>query len=181
MVYLPPPFLVFCLQKQHTPFDLHEFVAKYATQDNSGITVGICTLLMDWCVVATQTTKSSTPTTSILAISLQTAPPNNDNFLRWLYKIDRTRTDEVIVQSQPAGPSRSLPIAGPPPSAGPPPPSADVWEKMAQSISTSFTSAEAAIKPPTSDDPDTAYEFGGKLYDKFQMAAVKGFAHVHDP
>ena len=179
MIYLPPPFLVFCLQQQRTPFELHEFAAAYATRNDSGITLGICTLLMDWCLVATQTTKALAPTTSILAISLQTAPSDDDNFLRWLYKIDRTRSDEGTKQSQQAS-QTVVPTAGPLGPTVPPPPTADVWAKMAQSISTSFASAAAAIKPPPSDDPDTAYEFGGKLYDKFQMAAVKGFAHVHD-
>lgn len=180
MIYLPPPFLAFCLETQRTPFELHEFVARYATRDGSDITVGTCTLLMDWCVVATQTAKASTPTTSMLAITFQTAPTDDDTFLRWLYKIDRTG------DSSPLPPGAVGPPQPPQPPAGAPPhptgaPAPDVWAQMAKSISSSFATAAAAMKPATTDDdPNASYEFGGKLYDKFQMATVKGFAHVYD-
>ena len=177
MAYLPPPFLAFCVEQQRTPFELHEFITKWTTQPNSEVAATDCTTLMDWCLVATQTSKAAAPTTSILAIPLQTAPADDETFVRWLYKIDRTKADSQ--QPQPAPQTQvAQQAAVMQPPAGPPP--VDVWTQMAKSISTSFASAAAAMKPPPADDPDTSYELGGRLYDKFQMAMVKGFAHVHD-
>lgn len=178
MLYLPPPFLVYCLETQRTPFDLHEFASQYATRDGSDVTVDMCTLLMDWCLVATQTTKASTPTTSMIAISPTMAPSDDDAFLRWLSKIDRTKKDDMTTQAHAT--SHPLPPPAQPSQAAHGPPPADVWKQMAKSISTSFASAAAAMKPSSADDADTSYELGGRLYDKFQMATVKGFAHVYD-
>lgn len=173
MAYLPPPFLAFCVEKQRTPFELHEFVSKWAAEPSSGVTVTDCTVLMDWCLVATQTAKATTPTTSMLAIPLQTAPADDDNFVRWLDKIDRTKSEALPNPGATAqvGPTVTVTAQGPP--------QADVWTQMAKNISTSFATAAAAMKPAPVDDPDTSYEFGGRLYDKFQLAIIKGFAHVH--
>lgn len=183
MLYLPPPFLAFCLEEQRTPFELHEFIARYATREQSEITVQACTVAMDWCIAATQAAKASALSTSILAIVLATAPSDDDTFLRWLYKVDHTKSTTA---GQPTG-STAPPLvhAGPTTTAAPQPhpanpPPADVWTQMAKSITSSFASAAAAIKPPASEDSGTSYEFGGRLYDKFQMAAVQGFAHVAD-
>ena len=52
MIHLPPPFLVFCLEQHRTPFELHQFVARYATNDGSTVTIQDCTLIMDWCFFA---------------------------------------------------------------------------------------------------------------------------------
>ena len=175
MAYLPPPFLAFCVEKQRIPFELHEFVSKWVTEPNSGVTAADCTVLMDWCLVATQTAKATAPTTSLLAIPLQTAPADDDNFVRWLDKIDRTKSDG---SSRPGGTAPAAPAVAAASTLGPPP--ADVWTQMARNISTSFAAAAAAMKPLTVDDPDTSYELGGRLYDKFQMAIVKGFTHVHN-
>jgi hypothetical protein len=178
MLYLPPPFLAYCLETQRTPFSMHEFAAQLATCAGSDITVDMCTLIMDWCLVATQTAKASAPTTSMLAISPTMAPTDDDAFIRWLYRVDRTKVSEGNTQVQTLI-QPSLP-QGPAAQAAPGPPPADVWKQMAKSISTSFASAAAAMKPPATDEGDTSYELGGRLYDKFQMATVKGFAHVYD-
>ena len=177
MAYLPPPFLVFCLETQRTPFELHEFITKWATQPDSEVGVKDCTVLMDWCLVATQTPKATTPTTSILAIPLQTAPADDESFVRWLQKIDRTKSDSLQPHSVVPPPVGSVALAQQH-AAGPPP--VDVWTQMAKNISSSFATAAAAMKPPPPKDSETSYELGGRLYDKFQMAMVKGFAHVHD-
>lgn len=120
MVYLPPPFLAYCLEDQRTPFELHQFVAKYATRDNSDITIKHCELLMDWCFLAAHRVAASSPTTSTLAIALTAAPSDNDDFLRWLYKIDCTakstlgHSDPSIPPPRPIAPARhsSIPANG---------------------------------------------------------------------
>ena len=183
MVYLPPPFLAFCLEEQRTPFQLHQFVASYATRDGLEVTIKQCEPFMDWCFMASHRTAAGTPTTSMLAISLPAAPSDDDDFLRWLYKIDCTRGHVAPM------PPAALPIATAAPTAPskattpaplPAPPAPDIWEQMAKNISSSFASAAAALKPPPADPDDAAYESGGRPYDQFQLATVKGFAHVHD-
>lgn len=188
MVYLPPPFLVYCLQDQQTPFQLHQYVAAYATRDGSEVTIKECELLMDWCFMAAHRAAVSTPTTSMLAISLPAAPSDDDDFLRWIYKVDCTAQATTMT----AAPTTTHPSAamanmtslktatttqGAPAAA---PPGKDIWEQMAKSISSSFASAAAALKPTPPDHDEDSYESGGRPYDKFQMAIVKGFCHVYD-
>ena len=48
MLYLPPPFLVYCLEKQRTPFELHRFITAYATRDGSEVNIKECEPMMDW-------------------------------------------------------------------------------------------------------------------------------------
>lgn len=182
MIYLPPPFVLYCLEKQRTPFELHQFVAAYATRDGSGITIAQCELIMDWCFLASHRSAASTPTTSVLAMALSTAPADDDDFLRWLYKIDCTNqlgtttpTSAPLPQVPQA--TKSVIVSAPPGSHGGPPPP-DVWTQMAQSISSSFATAAAALKPPSTDPLDREYERGGVNYDKFQMAIIQGFAHA---
>ena len=186
LIYLPPPFLAFCLEQPRTPFELHEFVSRYATRDGSETGVGPCTLVMDWCIVATKTAAATSPTTSLLSLSLPTAPSDDDGFLRWLYKIDRTSVGDTE-QNDGVGPGLAAQHHGHPPAATVAPPTStttaqvptpDVWEQMAKNISSSFASAAAAWKPPQTDDADVSYESGGRNYDGFQMAMIKGFAHV---
>ena len=190
MLYLPPPFLVYCLEAQRTPFELHQFIARFATQAGSGITIMECETMMDWCFMAAHRAAAGTPTTSMLAISLPAAPSDDDDFLRWLFKVDCTRT---AASTQPT-PSAAHPLAPPAPAATArhatiaattsatttAPPGPDVWDRMARSITNSFASAAAALKPPPADPDDTSYESGGLPYDSFQLATLKGFAHVPD-
>ena len=190
MIHLPPPFLVYCLEAPRTPFELHQFVARYATRTGAEVTIQDCTLLMDWCFYASHRAAKSTPSTSMLAITLQAAPSDDDDFLRWLYKIDSTN-DATAPASTTA--SAAAPLSMPPTTKGkavafaattgntptnPPPP--DVWTQMAKSISTSFATAAASLKPPPSDPGEAEYERGGVNYDKFQMAVVQGFAQASD-
>ena len=186
MLYLPPPFLVYCLEQPRTPFELHGFVAQYATRDGTETSIQHCTLIMDWCIVATQTAAAASPTTSMLALNLPTAPSDDEAFVRWLYKIDRTRTseggghdatDHGRVSASTVLPT-TTPVAGAPATSSVPMPAQDVWERMATNISSSFASAAAAWKPPQTEDADITCDTGGRNYDKFQMAVVQGFAHA---
>ena len=191
MIHLPPPFVVYCLEEPRTPFELHQFVARYATRTGSEVRIQDCNLIMDWCFYATHRAAKSTPTTSMLAITLQAAPSDDDDFLRWLYRIDRTSGTIVAptYMSTATGPSPQMPnpttgkavAFAPPPGrtpSGPPPP--DVWTQMAQNISTSFATAAANFKPQLSDPAHVDYERGGVHYDKFQLAMVQGYAHAAD-
>ena len=189
MIHLPPPFLVFCLEEHRTPFELHQFAATYATMDGSTVTVQDCTLIMDWCFFAAHRAAKTTPTTSMLAIALSAAPADDDEFLRWLYKIDCTEEPRAYsnraatppVQTSQAVtavsvvPHQSTTKPTTAPANGPPPP--DIWAQMASTISTSFANAAAAMKPP-SDPSDTVSDRGGTEYDQFQMAIIQGFAHA---
>jgi hypothetical protein len=189
MIYLPPPFLVYCLEEQRTPFQLHQFVGRYAARPGAEVDSTACELITDWCFMASHRGAKTTPTTSMLAISLPAAPSDDDDFLRWLYKIDCTggataaaapRAAPILStpHQPPAGRAVAFAPTTAPTPTGPPPP--DVWTQMAQSISTSFATAAAAMKPPPSDPTDTEYERGGVNYDKFQLAIIKGFAHTAD-
>lgn len=182
IIYLPPPFLVYCLEEQRTPFQLHQFATTYATRDGSEVTIKACELLTDWCFMASHRTAIGAPTTSMLAISLPAAPSDDDDFLRWLYKVDCTRSDAAV--GGPTATSQAPPIAvaaAPPVMTAPPgPPGPDVWEQMAKNISSSFATAAAALKPAPTNPDDESYESGGRPFDKFQMATIQGFAHVTD-
>lgn len=198
MIYLPPPLLVYCTEAQRTPFDLHQFIIRYATRPDSELPVDAYTMLREWCIVAAHCVAPTAPTTSMMSTVLPTAPSDDDDFLRWLYKIDGTRPDTNRVLSAPRAGAKGMamnlqnntvptntapsPAGLHMPSAAAGPPGPDIWAQMAKnissSLSTSFASAAAAFKPPV--DPGDVSENGGVLYDKFQMAIVQGFAHVPD-
>lgn len=183
MLYLPPPFLVYCLEEQRTPFQLHQFVATYATRDGSEVSLKECETMMDWCFMAAHRAAVGTPTTSMLAIVLPAAPSDDDDFLRWLYKVDGTRPHETPGKTAPPPMANPAPAASQqmaPTATTSAPPGPDVWERMAKSISSSFASAAAALKPALTDPDDTSYESGGLPYDKFQLATLQGFAHAPD-
>lgn len=182
MAYLPPPFLAFCLEKQRTPFELHRFITTYATRDGSETTVDKCTTLTNWCMVAAH--RSASPTTSVLATTLEMAPGDDDDFLRWLQTVDVTKSHgtAAAAAATPAAGTTGIAATGPAGAAATctiqPPPPPDVWTQMAQSISKSFATAAAAMRPDS--DPRSSFENGGSKYDEFQMAIIQGFAHVED-
>ena len=168
MLYLPPPFLVYCLEKQRTPFELHQFVVAYAVRDNAEVTVKQCEPVMDWCFRAAHRAAANTPTTSMLAISMEAAPSDDDDFLRWLYKVDCTSGDAPTAPTFAAGASETTTTAkgttattaatasqrmarGAISTNTTTLPDPDVWERMATSISNSFASAAAALKPPPTE------------------------------
>ena len=126
---------------------------------------------MDWCFRAAHRAAAATPTTSLLAISLETAPSDDEDFLRWLYKIDCTQDAPAVmaVTSGAVAPTTMAAVAPPTTPRGVSiaaahtttmPPGPDVWERMAASISSSFASAAAALKPPPADPIDGAYDTG---------------------
>lgn len=139
--------------------------------------------MMDWCFMAAHRAAANAPTTSMLAIMLPAAPSDDDDFLRWLYKVDCTSAQASTAQAPPPLPTAPPPAAAASRTATPAPtgpPGQDVWDRMAKSISSSFASAAAALKPASADPDDTAYESGGTPFDKFQIAALQGFAHAPD-
>jgi len=84
MLALAPPFVAFCTDAQRTPFELHRFVANYAAaEDDVGI-MDACRLTMDWCLLAGHPDATATATSSVLAITLQAAPVDDDLLLEWL-------------------------------------------------------------------------------------------------
>ena len=181
MLHLPPPFLAFCLEQQSTPFDLHQFVIKYATREGSETNIADCSLLMDWCLVAAH---GSTLTSSILEVPLQTAPNDDDCFLRWLRLTDCT----LDLNIHPPTPTQRTPPPAPPQPprqsatvrVQPTAPAQDVWTQMAANISSTIAAAAAAIQPVVADPAPSTYEDGGKYYDKFQLAILMGFAQTDD-
>ncbi len=61
-----------------------------------------------------------------------------------------------------------------------PPHPQDMWAQFTASISQSFASAAASMNPAAPRaDGSSAYEEGGKNYDEFQLAVLRGFAHTH--
>lgn len=188
MLYLPPPFLAYCVETQRTPFMLHQFVTQYATRADAEVTILDCQLIMDWCMVAAH--RAATPTTSMIATTLDMAPADDDEFLRWLNKIDVTATRSTHGAAPPGALQLGQPASTPPATTRvahnpvvPTLPTADPTQvmltRMAESISKSFATAAAAMKP-SRDDAGASYEDGGLQYDEFQLAVIQGFAHVED-
>ncbi len=70
----------------------------------------------------------------------------------------------------------------PPIPPGIPPPPADMWAHIAANLTQGLASMAAAIAPAqtaaTMADPSTLYNQGGRDYDEFQVAILKGFAHT---
>lgn len=180
LLYLPPPFVVFCLTAQRTPFELHQFVAQYATQDGADATIAQCWLILDWCVMASQQNKKNT-LDSIVAIMLPAAPEGNPSFQCWLLR--RLENTLGAPPLPPMLPTQQVHPAMPPQVGQPPPlppgPPIDIWATMAANISQGIATAAAALHPhPGGHTMGAAsYEDGGKPYDEFQMAVFRGFAH----
>ena len=176
MVYLPPPFATYCAEQQRTPFQLHQFIAQYATKDGSPTDMGKCNMLLNWCIVASH---RSAPTTSVLAVQMETAPTDDDEFLRWIQRIDKTGRGQT---GPPAPTSLAVASSATPQAvaAAAAPSTDDMFKKMAESISKSFATAAASLQAPPPDVSGSGFENGGQKYDEFQMAVVMGFAHVDD-
>ena len=181
IVYLPPPFAAYCAEQQRTPFQLHQFIAQYATKDGSTTDMGKCNMLLNWCVVASH--RHSAPTTSVLAVQMETAPMDDDDFLRWIQRIDRTGGGQAVPPPTPhtrATATAPVSVAIPQAPAVAAPSTDDMFKKMAESISKSFATAAASLHAPSHDAGGPSSENGGQKYDEFQMAVVMGFAHVDD-
>ena len=204
ILLLPTAFLAYCVDKPRTPFDLHQFVAMYATSATSEITINDCQLVRDWCIVAAHHENSSN-TNSTLAHTFPTAPTHDEVFARWLNKVVNTTLGSAStpaaqphpapVQAAPTVQPHPAPVEQPQPVAPPmaplntpwvppglPPPPQDMWAQIAANLTQGIASVAASLQPPqtTRGDSTTAYEEGGKYYDDFQLAVIKGFSHTHD-
>ena len=203
MIVLPFPLIDFCTSANRTPFELHQFVAQYATSPNATTTVGECSLLLDWCIAACH--HDTSVSNSILAIAMHAAPVDDDVLSEWLRRrLDNTlgilATRAVPVNTAPPQPQVQLqpptprapmqrplgnpPVTWPPNTAASqlPTPPPDVWAQVAAQLSQGMANIAAAMNTPTSHfpaDPSMSYEEGGKHYDKYQLAIIKGFAHTH--
>ena len=82
MLALPPPFIAFCTDTPHSPFDLHQFIMEFAVQKRAPASLHDCRLCMDWCIVAAH--QDSAPVASILALTFPAAPVDDDVLGDWL-------------------------------------------------------------------------------------------------
>ena len=68
--------------------------------------------------------------------------------------------------------------------SGMPPPPPDMWAQIAANLTHGIASVAAVIQPaiPTAslNNQALSYEGGGKEYDEFQVAVLRGFAHSHN-
>ena len=80
-------------------------------------------------------------------------------------------------------PNPGLGAGGQPPYGIPPPPP-DMWAQIAANLTHGIASVAAALQPvqPTVSHHESAtgFENGGKEYDEFQVAILRGFAHSHN-
>ena len=215
LLALPPPFLRFCADTKRTPFELHQFVASYAMDHGGDPVLEQCRLILDWCIVASHCDTS--PTTSILNLSMRAAPADDDVLDEWLQlQLNHTigqpganTPQPVMTAAAMGGPPQALNVpaaatppppppahvAPPPPPVLPPnpqhvmpppnmppqhpPPPPDIWAQVAAQLSQGMASVAAAMQPQVAPDRASSYEEGGKFYDGYQLAVLKGFAHTH--
>ena len=124
LLALPPPLVRFCAEDKRTPYDLHQFVAQHALGSGGDDLLDKCRLVLDWCLVAAHC--DSSPTTSILNLSMRAAPADDDMLADWLLRqLDHTlgpqATTPIITHppltfTVPQGipPQRGTPIQPPP-------------------------------------------------------------------
>ena len=182
MLLLPPPFATFCLSKV-TPFRLQCFIQHYIanTDPTPDISLVDCKLCLDWCLVATHklTAASAQANTSMIALTLQTAPSDDDTFLLWLQQ----RFAGTLRNKQPRDPrpTRRAPrilhttTMKPPPQLLPGHPMPlDVWTQMATNITQGFaTAAATALQLQPSTGGSAAHEEGGKTMTSFSWLSSR--------
>ena len=132
-----------------------------------------------------QTTQRSTASTRPLPRPAPVPPPpqqardpgrSETTHVHWQQTAQNT--EPLQTQFAPVYPS-GFPSTPP----GLPPPPADMWAHIAANLTQGIASMAAAIAPTTnvsstSADPSTLYDHGGRDYDEFQVAVLKGFAHT---
>lgn len=172
---LPPPFVTFCTEAQRTPFELHQFVSTYASNTGDATTIDACSLIRDWCLLASH--PDGQAMTSVLAITLQAAPADDDLLLDWLHR-RLTHTIGAPVAAPPP-PQPAAPLPPPPHATGfvPPPgqPPDIMWAQVAASLSQGMANVAAAMQPQGSHAQPysmSTYEDSGKDYDEFQLAIL---------
>jgi hypothetical protein len=82
LLLIPPTVVAFCTEGPQTPFDLHSFVTKLATQGDTNA-LNEWELVLDWCFVASHY-DSTAMTTSMVALTLHNAPTHDDQLVAWL-------------------------------------------------------------------------------------------------
>ena len=80
-----------------------------------------------------------------------------------------------LMTAQPTQPSFTMP-------SGLPPAPTDIWAQIAANLTQGIANVAATLQPAqaTSTSSTTAYEEGGRYYDDFQLAVLRGFSHTHD-
>ncbi len=193
LVVIPPHFIEFCVTGQRTPFQFYKYVATAAASNNSPVTMLDCCLLLDWCIMASH--HDTLPHTSVMAFQLDAAISTDETFNKWLQR----RLRQVLGNAKhnmgtvpahgtahpPPGPSApvhqhqfTLPPGAPP--AAPP---QDMWAQFAANLSQGLALAmqpTAMALAASSGGIASAYEDGGRNYDKFQLAVIRGFSHNHN-
>ena len=180
MLALPPPLIQYCAEGKRTPFALHQYVVQLVTTQGNNELLQKCQLILDWCMVASH--YDTSPATSILALTMRAAPADDDILDDWLQR----QLCHTLGQVQPPLPAPTVttaPAAGAPAVAaattnqGPP---TDVWAQVAAQLSQGMVNVAAALQPaPATSTVGSSYEEGGKFYDEYQLAILKGFAHTH--
>lgn len=190
LIVIPTQFIKFCVKGQRTPFQLHQHVVSVVTTDGSAVSMAQCQFLLDWCVMASF--HDTHHHTSIMAFGLEAAISTDEIFNKWLqrrlrFMIGRGSTQPPLLPHQgplPGNPQQFLTFPAPlgaPPAVTPVPPP-DLWAHFAASLTQGITAAmqpTASALAASSGGVASAYEEGGRYYDKYQLAILRGFSHCH--
>lgn len=186
MLALPPPLIRYCAEAKRTPFALHQYVVQLVTSQGSNDLLQKCQLIMDWCLVASH--YDTSPTTSILALTMRAAPADDDTLDDWLQRQLCHTLGPATPPSLPAAatvttaPTTAAGFSNTVAAAAPTHPGAptDIWAQVAAQLSQGMVNVAAALQPvPAASTIASSYEEGGKFYDEYQLAILKGFAHTH--
>ena len=190
LLALPPPLIRFCAEGKRTPFAMHQHVIQLVTSQGHDELLQKCQLILDWCMVASH--YDTSPTTSILALTMRAAPADDDILDDWLQR----QLCHTLGPAQPTPHSVAPPVTTTPTAttatanAGAPNGGAaastslgaptDVWAQVAAQLSQGMVNVAAALQPvPATSIVAASYEEGGKFYDEYQLAILKGFSHTH--
>lgn len=194
LLAIPPHYIEFVASGQRTPFQLHQHVVQSVTANNHPITIQDCQLVLDWCVMASH--HDTQPHTSFMAFALEAAISTDDTFNKWIQRrlrqtlgSDGHHTLPSPSSTQPAPVAQftippGLPPTGtmfPPQQTGfYPPPPPNMWAQFAQQFSQGLAAAmqpTASALAASAGGLAAAYEDGGRNYDKYQLAVIRGFSH----
>ncbi len=189
LLVLPPQFINFCVSGQRTPYQFHKYLSLAATALGSPVTIPECQLMLDWCIMASHHDTH----TSVLAFSLEAAFSTDEAFNKWVQRrLNQTLgPDGGSRASMHAYPQPSHPASQPfniPPGVPPPPaqyqmPSPNLWAQFAANLTHGLAAAlqpMATALAASEGGVASAYEDGGRNYDKYQLAVVRGFSHTHE-
>ena len=176
MILLPSNLIEYVTSSPRTPWELYSHVKAMIAAAESPWTENEWNFLLEWCVVAAQrdTTASNSSNNSWLAFEFDPGASGDPAFRQWCS--DRIVQTMKVDTAQPA-----------------PPPTAHVQQnsqaidmvelakEMTVAASKAVGSAVAAQMNARqgSKDTGTDVDHKGKLYSKYQVAAIKGFSGVH--